>query len=88
MNTKKQVYLEKLKQNAKIILSMYSPGELEDCLFEVFEEANLSSELSYDEKEKRKLLHQSLRELFRQVDQNKKITQKILNKCTTETPQI
>lgn len=84
MNNEEKNYLEKLRLNAQTLLSMYSPGELEDCLFEVFEEANLYSELSYEEKEKRKLLHQSLRQMFRYANQNQPLTQKILNQCITE----
>ena len=84
MKKKKKNYLEKLRLNAQTLLSMYSPGELEDCLFEVFEEANLYSELTYEEKEKRKLLHQSLRQMFRTANENKTLTQKILNQCITE----
>ena len=84
MNNEKKNYLEKLRLNAQTLLSMYSPGELEDCLFEVFEEANLYSELSYEEKEKRKLLHQSLRQMFRTANENQPLTQKILNQCITE----
>lgn len=84
MNNEKKNYLEKLRLNAQTLLSMYSPGELEDCLFEVFEEANLYSELSYEEKEKRKLLHQSLRQMFRFANENQPLTQKILNQCITE----
>lgn len=84
MNNEKKNYLEKLRLNAQTLLSMYSPGELEDCLFEVFEEANLYSELSYEEKEKRKLLHQSLRQMFRYANENQSLTQKILNQCITE----
>lgn len=84
MNNEKKNYLEKLRLNAQNLLSMYSPGELEDCLFEVFEEANLYSELSYEEKEKRKLLHQSLRQMFRSANENQSLTQKILNQCITE----
>ena len=84
MNNEKKNYLEKLRLNAQTLLSMYSPGELEDCLFEVFEEANLYSELTYEEKEKRKLLHQSLRQMFRTANENKTLTQKILNQCITE----
>ena len=84
MNNEKKNYLEKLRLNAQTLLSMYSPGELEDCLFEVFEEANLYSELSYEEKEKRKLLHQSLRQMFRTANENKTLTDKILNQCITE----
>ena len=84
MNNEKKNYLEKLRLNAQTLLSMYSPGELEDCLFEVFEEANLYSELSYEEKEKRKLLHQSLRQMFRSANENQSLTQKILNQCITE----
>ena len=84
MNNEKKNYLEKLRVNAQTLLSMYSPGELEDCLFEVFEEANLYSELTYEEKEKRKLLHQSLRQMFRTANENQPLTQKILNQCITE----
>lgn len=84
MNNEKKNYLEKLRLNAQTLLSMYSPGELEDCLFEVFEEANLYSELSYEEKEKRKLLHQSLRQMFRSANENQPLTHKILNQCITE----
>ena len=84
MNNEKKNYLEKLRLNAQTLLSMYSPGELEDCLFEVFEEANLYSELTYEEKEKRKLLHQSLRQMFRSANENQPLTQKILNQCITE----
>ena len=84
MKNEKKNYLEKLRLNAQTLLSMYSPGELEDCLFEVFEEANLYSELSYEEKEKRKLLHQSLRQMFRSANENQPLTQKILNQCITE----
>ena len=84
MNNEKKNYLEKLRLNAQTLLSMYSPGELEDCLFEVFVEANLYSELSYEEKEKRKLLHQSLRQMFRSANENQPLTQKILNQCITE----
>ena len=84
MNNEKKNYLEKLRLNAQTLLSMYSPGELEDCLFEVFEEANLYSELNYEEKEKRKLLHQSLRQMFRSANENQPLTQKILNQCITE----
>lgn len=84
MKNEKKNYLEKLRLNAQTLLSMYSPGELEDCLFEVFEEANLYSELSYEEKEKRKLLHQSLRQMFRTANENKTLTDKILNQCITE----
>lgn len=84
MNNEKKNYLEKLRLNAQTLLSMYSPGELEDCLFEVFEEANLYSELSYEEKEKRKLLHQSLRQMFRYANENQSLTQKILDQCITE----
>ena len=84
MNNEKKNYLEKLRVNAQTLLSMYSPGELEDCLFEVFEEANLYSELTYEEKEKRKLLHQSLRQMFRTANENKTLTDKILNQCITE----
>ncbi len=84
MNNEEKNYLEKLRLNAQTLLSMYSPGELEDCLFEVFEEANLYSELSYEEKEKRKLLHQSLRQMFRSANENQPLTHKILNQCITE----
>lgn len=84
MTTKKKDYLEKMRKNAQMLFSLYPPGELEDCLFEVFEEANLHSDLSYEEKEKRKLLHESLREIFRSANENKKINHKILNKCSTE----
>ena len=84
MNNEKKNYLEKLRLNAQTLLSMYSPGELEDCLFEVFEEANLYSELTYEEKEKRKLLHQSLRQMFRTANENKTLTDKILKQCITE----
>jgi hypothetical protein len=84
MNTVKKDYLENLRKNAQLLFSMYAPGELEDCLFDVFEEANLHSDLSYEEKEKRKILHESLREIFRSANENKKINHKILNKCNTE----
>lgn len=84
MNNEKKNYLENLRKTAHTILSMYSPGELEDCLFEVFEEANLYADLTYEEKEKRKLLHQSLRQMFRTADKNQDLTHKILNTCITE----
>lgn len=79
MKKSKKNYLEQLSRSAQLLFSCYEPGELEDCLFEVFEEANLYSDLVYEEKEKRKLLHDSLRQMFRTVNKNKKLTQKILN---------
>ena len=59
-------------------INVYSPRELEDTIFEVFQEAESEDLLEYDLK-KRKFLHALLRRFFRTLDQNPEETKTLEN---------
>lgn len=60
-------------------INVYSPRELEDTLFEVFEEA-YTEDLEDFDIERRKFLHALLRRFFRTLDQNPEETKKLHQK--------
>ena len=57
-------------------INVYSPRELEDTLFEVFEDA-YTEDLEDLDIDKRKFLHALLRRFFRTLDQNPEETAKL-----------
>ena len=57
-------------------INVYSPRELEDTLFEVFEDAYTEDLVDIDI-DKRKFLHALLRRFFRTLDQNPEETAKL-----------
>ena len=57
----------------------FTPRELEDTLFEVFEEAQ-SENLEDFDIERRKFLHATMRRFFRTLDQNPEETKKLHQK--------
>jgi hypothetical protein len=64
-------------------INVYSPRELEDTLFEVFEDA-YTEDLEDLDIDKRKFLHALLRRFFRTLDQNPDET-KILENTLCKT---
>ena len=60
-------------------INVYSPRELEDTLFEVFEDAYTEDLVDIDI-DKRKFLHALLRRFFRTLDQNPEETKKLHQK--------
>lgn len=57
----------------------FTPRELEDTLFEVFEEAQNENLEDFDI-ERRKFLHATMRRFFRTLDQNPEATKKLQKK--------
>ena len=57
-------------------INVYSPRELEDTLFEVFEDAYTEDLVDIDI-DKRKFLHATMRRFFRTLDQNPEETAKL-----------
>ena len=60
-------------------INVFTPRELEDTLFEVFEEAQNENLEDFDI-EKRKFLHALFRRFFRTLDQNPEETKKLHQK--------
>ena len=60
-------------------INVYSPRELEDTIFEVFEEAQNENLEDFDI-ERRKFLHATMRRFFRTLDQNPEETKKLHQK--------
>ena len=60
-------------------INVFTPRELEDTLFEVFEEAQNENLEDFDI-ERRKFLHALMRRFFRTLDQNPKETKKLHQK--------
>ena len=60
-------------------INVYSPRELEDTLFEVFEETQNENLEDFDI-ERRKFLHATMRRFFRTLDQNPEETKKLHQK--------
>lgn len=60
-------------------INAFTPRELEDTIFEVFEEAQ-SENLEYFDIERRKFLHATMRRFFRTLDQNPEETKKLQKK--------
>ena len=60
-------------------INVYSPRELEDTIFEVFEEAQNDNLEDFDI-ERRKFLHATMRRFFRTLDQNPEETKKLHQK--------
>lgn len=51
--------------------ALFSQQEIEDCLFEVFQNAFLyDSDVPYIEKEKRAMLHAALRKIIKTTNEN------------------
>lgn len=71
-NSKKEIKLQ-----FALLLGMYSARELEDTLFEIFNEDSKREGIFPQERERRAILHDSLRSILRVVDQNPKILKKI-----------
>jgi hypothetical protein len=60
-------------------INVFTPRELEDTLFEVFEEAQNENLEEFDI-ERRKFLHATMRRFFRTLDQNPSETEKLHQK--------
>ena len=60
-------------------INVFTPRELEDTLFEVFEEAQNENLEDFDI-ERRKFLHATMRRFFRTLDQNPAETKKLHKK--------
>ena len=60
-------------------INVFDPRELEDTLFEVFEEAQNENLEDFDI-ERRKFLHALMRRFFRTLDQNPEETKKLHQK--------
>ena len=60
-------------------INVFTPRELEDTLFEVFEEAQNENLEEFDI-ERRKFLHATMRRFFRTIDQNPEETKKLQKK--------
>lgn len=60
-------------------INVFTPRELEDTLFEVFEEAQNENLEEFDI-ERRKFLHATMRRFFRTLDQNPEETKKLQKK--------
>ena len=60
-------------------INVFTPRELEDTLFEVFEEAQNENLEDFDI-ERRKFLHALMRRFFRTLDQNPEETKKLHQK--------
>lgn len=60
-------------------INVFKPRELEDTIFEVFEEAQ-SENLEEFDIERRKFLHATMRRFFRTLDQNPEETKKLHQK--------
>ena len=60
-------------------INAFTPRELEDTLFEVFEEAQNENLEDFDI-ERRKFLHATMRRFFRTIDQNPKETKELHQK--------
>lgn len=58
--------LAKARKQVEVLFGLYSKDELEECLFDVFQDATLFSELDDQEREKRAMLHHTLRMAVRQ----------------------
>ena len=65
-------------------MNVFTPRELEDTLFEVFEEAQNENLEEFDI-ERRKFLHATMRRFFRTLDQNTEETKKITKKIMQTT---
>lgn len=60
-------------------INVFTPRELEDTIFEVFEEAQNENLEDFDI-ERRKFLHATMRRFFRTLDQNPEETKKLHKK--------
>lgn len=60
-------------------INAFTPRELEDTIFEVFEEAQNENLEEFDI-ERRKFLHALMRRFFRNIDQNPEETKKLHQK--------
>lgn len=58
------------------VLSVYAPRELEDTIFEVFQDAE-SDIITDEDREKRKFLHSTIRRFFRTLEQHPNETQQL-----------
>lgn len=72
-------FSKEIKKEVAILLCSYSPRELEDCLFDIFNEAVKEPGLVKSEIEQRCYLHSVLRKCLRLLDENKEFSQKLLN---------
>jgi len=66
-----------LKQQFAMLLEMYNARELEDTVFEIFNDDSTRPNLFPYEREKRAMLHDALRNLFRTIDHHPKILKKL-----------
>lgn len=80
MNQNENQCFVKIKMDT--LLSLYPPSEIENSLFAIFETANIHSELDQDEREKRYVIHDTLREIFRKCNDEYYSNCKNNNKCT------
>lgn len=67
MNRISKKAVKTAKREIQNILDYYPAEELENTIFDVFEEANVAMDLHREEREKRKMLHEALRKVFRKI---------------------
>lgn len=58
------------RQQLALLLDLYSARELEDAIFEIFNEDSKRENILLENRERNAILHDSLRSLFRFLDQN------------------
>lgn len=62
-----------MKTDLQILLGQNTPKELEESLFQIFEEAYLFGEPDLEERTRRALLHYTLRKMLRHFQENPEI---------------
>lgn len=66
-----------MKLQLGLLLEVYTPRELEDTVFDVFNEAGRNPHLTGYEREKQALVHHTVRQLLRTLAENPKLLKKL-----------
>ncbi len=70
MTHRKKKTTEELRLQLALLLDLYNAKELEDTIFEIFNEDSKREHILPSDREQRAILHDSLRSFFRFLDQN------------------
>lgn len=70
MSTNHEDFSKEIAQQLSILFSSYTPKELENLLFTVFNEATKEPGLEFEEIAKRSHVHEVLRDVLRLMDDN------------------
>lgn len=77
MTGKKKNSKAAVKLQIALLFGTYNARELEDTIFEIFNEDSKRENLLPKERERRAILHDTLRNVLRIIDQNHKLKKKL-----------